>query len=54
MELPEVELRPLRRADLPLLARWLAEPLVSRWWRPTRPPGGRCGGRAPPGTPTAS
>lgn len=29
---PEVELRPLRRADLPLLARWLAEPLVRRWW----------------------
>ena len=32
MELPEVELRPLRRADLPLLCRWLAEPLVARWW----------------------
>lgn len=31
-ELPEIELRPLRRADFPLLARWLAEPLVARWW----------------------
>jgi aminoglycoside 6'-N-acetyltransferase len=30
--LPEVELRPLRRSDFPLLARWLAEPLVARWW----------------------
>jgi aminoglycoside 6'-N-acetyltransferase len=30
--LPPVELRPLRRADLPLLSRWLAEPLVARWW----------------------
>ena len=27
-----MELRPLRRADFPLLARWLAEPLVARWW----------------------
>jgi aminoglycoside 6'-N-acetyltransferase len=32
VELPEVELRPLRRADFPLLCRWLAEPLVARWW----------------------
>ena len=32
MPLPEVELRPLSRADLPLLCRWLAEPLVARWW----------------------
>lgn len=24
--------RVLQRADLPLLARWLAEPLVARWW----------------------
>jgi aminoglycoside 6'-N-acetyltransferase len=23
---------PLRRADLPLLSTWLAEPLVARWW----------------------
>jgi aminoglycoside 6'-N-acetyltransferase len=30
--LPEVELLPLRRADFPLLAQWLAEPLVDRWW----------------------
>ncbi len=28
----EVVFRPLERADLPLLARWLAEPLVARWW----------------------
>ena len=27
-----VVLRPMTRADLPLLARWLAEPLVARWW----------------------
>lgn len=27
-----VVLRPLVRADLPLLARWLADPLVARWW----------------------
>ncbi len=32
MALPPVELRPLRRADFPLLSRWLAEPLVARWW----------------------
>ncbi len=32
MELPVVELRPLRREDFPLLSRWLAEPLVARWW----------------------
>jgi aminoglycoside 6'-N-acetyltransferase len=24
--------RPLQRADFPLLGRWLAEPLVARWW----------------------
>lgn len=24
--------RPVRRADLPLLARWLARPHVERWW----------------------
>lgn len=28
----EVTFRPLERADLPLLGRWLAEPLVARWW----------------------
>jgi aminoglycoside 6'-N-acetyltransferase len=28
----EVAFRPLERADLPLLGRWLAEPLVARWW----------------------
>ena len=27
-----MELRPLRRSDFPLLAQWLAEPLVARWW----------------------
>ncbi len=27
-----MQLRRLTRADLPLLARWLAEPLVARWW----------------------
>jgi aminoglycoside 6'-N-acetyltransferase len=27
-----VTFRPLTRADLGLLARWLAEPLVARWW----------------------
>nr|WP_211661523.1 GNAT family N-acetyltransferase [Modestobacter muralis] len=30
--MPTVELRPLTRADFPLLCRWLAEPLVARWW----------------------
>jgi aminoglycoside 6'-N-acetyltransferase len=30
--LPAVALRPMTRADLPLLGRWLAEPLVARWW----------------------
>jgi aminoglycoside 6'-N-acetyltransferase len=33
VELPAVELRPLRRADFPLLCRWLAEPQVARWWK---------------------
>ncbi len=32
MGLPHVELRPLTRGDFPLLASWLAEPLVARWW----------------------
>jgi aminoglycoside 6'-N-acetyltransferase len=32
VDLPEVELRPLTRADLPLLCRWLTEPQVARWW----------------------
>ncbi len=27
-----VALRPLVRADFPLLARWLREPLVAEWW----------------------
>lgn len=32
MALPEVVLRLLRREDFALLSRWLAEPLVARWW----------------------
>jgi aminoglycoside 6'-N-acetyltransferase len=32
MGLPAVALHPLRRADFPLLSRWLAEPRVARWW----------------------
>ena len=32
MARPDVQLRPLRREDFPLLSRWLAEPLVARWW----------------------
>jgi aminoglycoside 6'-N-acetyltransferase len=28
----EILLRPLERSDFPLLARWLEEPLVARWW----------------------
>ncbi len=27
-----MQLRPLTREDFPLLARWLAEPVVARWW----------------------
>ena len=34
---PEVGLRPLTRDDLPALARWLAEPLVARWWSENTP-----------------
>jgi aminoglycoside 6'-N-acetyltransferase len=29
---PSLSFRPLRRADFSLLGRWLAEPLVTRWW----------------------
>ena len=32
MTTPPVTFRPLTRADLPLVARWLAEPQVHRWW----------------------
>lgn len=32
VDVARVEFRPLRRADFPLLAGWLAEPLVARWW----------------------
>ena len=28
----DLQLRPLRRADFPLLAAWLATPHVARWW----------------------
>jgi aminoglycoside 6'-N-acetyltransferase len=28
-----VELRPMRRADLPLLLHWLGQPHVREWWR---------------------
>lgn len=28
----EITFRPLARADFPLLARWLAQPHVARWW----------------------
>ena len=31
-DFPTVRLRPLTRDDLPLLAHWLADPLVARWW----------------------
>ncbi len=34
---PEVTFRPLTREDLSMLARWLAEPLVARWWSENRP-----------------
>jgi aminoglycoside 6'-N-acetyltransferase len=37
-ERPAVTFRPLERRDFTLLARWLAEPLVARWWNhDTRP-----------------
>src|ERR1700710_2221814 len=29
---PAIAFRPLQRADFDLLAGWLAEPLVARWW----------------------
>jgi len=29
----DVSFRPLRRADLPLLSRWIAAPHVAPWWR---------------------
>lgn len=29
---PTITLRPLARADFPLLSRWLAAPHVARWW----------------------
>jgi aminoglycoside 6'-N-acetyltransferase len=29
----DVAFRPLERADLPLVARWLAQPHVREWWR---------------------
>jgi aminoglycoside 6'-N-acetyltransferase len=35
-----VVFRPLRREDLPLVGRWLAEPLVARWWHDDASPQG--------------
>lgn len=32
MSAAEIAFRPLRRDDFGLLARWLAEPAVARWW----------------------
>jgi aminoglycoside 6'-N-acetyltransferase len=32
MSVAPITFRPLRRQDFPLLASWLAEPLVARWW----------------------
>ncbi|MFW3170258.1 GNAT family N-acetyltransferase [Geodermatophilus sp. CPCC 206100] len=32
MPTPDVELRRLRREDLPLVSRWLRDPRVARWW----------------------
>ncbi len=29
---PQISFSPLQRADFALLARWLQEPLVARWW----------------------
>ena len=52
-DLPAVELRPLRREDFPLLARWLA----SRWWpaggHETPAGGGRARSSAPASTATS-
>jgi aminoglycoside 6'-N-acetyltransferase len=38
MQVP-LAFRPLRRADFPRLGRWLAEPLVARWWNHETSPG---------------
>jgi aminoglycoside 6'-N-acetyltransferase len=50
----DVTLRPLARADLPLLASWLREPLVHEWWHDDPSPaaleqqyGAAIDGRAP-------
>ena len=32
MPVPSITFAPLRRADFPLLSRWLGDPLVARWW----------------------
>ncbi len=32
MPVPEISFRPLHRDDFGMLAAWLAEPVVSRWW----------------------
>ncbi len=33
--MPEYSFRPVTRADLPMLADWLREPIVAVWWRDT-------------------
>lgn len=36
---PGIRFRPLARGDLPLLATWLADPVVHRWWHHETSPG---------------
>ena len=31
-KIDQISFRPLERSDFPLVARWLAEPVVARWW----------------------
>jgi len=38
MSAAPVTFRSLRRKDFPMLARWLAEPVVARWWNHERSP----------------
>ncbi len=54
MTLAPVTFRPLRREDFGLLAGWLTEPLVARWWNHDTTPqaierdfGGAVDGREP-------
>ncbi len=39
MQPATITFQPLTREDFPLLARWLAEPLVARWWHHETFPG---------------